>query len=160
MLFQVRPRTRPASLGTPADRAHNFSLLALGYSISGILGPLVAGFTIDHGGFVADVRGARACCRWCRRSCSPQASSPCPDPIRRMRTRKAAARSSSSRITSCAACSSSTCSLAVGWDLHTIVIPVYGARIGLSASQIGLILASFAAATFVVRFSMRWACGG
>jgi MFS family permease len=46
--------------------------------------------------------------------------------------------------------------LAMGWDLHTIVIPVYGASIGLSASQIGLILASFAAATFVVRFSMRW----
>jgi sugar phosphate permease len=44
----------------------------------------------------------------------------------------------------------------LGWDLHTIVIPVYGAGIGLSASQIGVILASFAAATFVVRFSMRW----
>ena len=46
--------------------------------------------------------------------------------------------------------------LSMAWDLHTIVIPVYGAGIGLSASQIGLILASFAAATFVVRFSMRW----
>ncbi len=46
--------------------------------------------------------------------------------------------------------------LSMGWDLHTIVIPVYGAGIGLSASQIGLVLASFAAATFVVRFSMRW----
>jgi len=46
--------------------------------------------------------------------------------------------------------------LSMGWDLHTIVIPVYGAGIGLSASQIGLVLASFAAATFLVRFSMRW----
>jgi len=36
------------------------------------------------------------------------------------------------------------------------VIPVYGAKIGLSASAIGLILASFAAATFVVRLAMRW----
>ena len=46
--------------------------------------------------------------------------------------------------------------LAMGWDLHTIVIPVYGSSIGLSASQIGAILAAFAAATFVVRLSMRW----
>jgi len=46
--------------------------------------------------------------------------------------------------------------LAMGWDLHTIVIPVYGEQRGLSASQIGLILASFAVATFIVRFSMRW----
>jgi MFS family permease len=46
--------------------------------------------------------------------------------------------------------------LAVAWDLHTIVIPVYGEQRGLSASQIGLILASFGAATFVVRFTMMW----
>ena len=36
------------------------------------------------------------------------------------------------------------------------MVPVYGATIGLSASQIGLVLASFAAATFAVRFGMRW----
>jgi len=44
--------------------------------------------------------------------------------------------------------------LAMGWDLQTIVIPVYGSAIGLSASQIGLVLASFSAATFVVRLAM------
>jgi MFS family permease len=46
--------------------------------------------------------------------------------------------------------------LAMAWDLHMIVIPVYGETIGLTASQIGLILASFGAATFLVRLSMRW----
>src|SRR5262249_20351625 len=46
--------------------------------------------------------------------------------------------------------------LSVAWDLHTFFIPVYGAKIGLSASRIGMILASFAAATFAVRLLMPW----
>ena len=44
--------------------------------------------------------------------------------------------------------------LAMAWDLHTFFIPIYGAKIGLSASRIGVILASFAAATFAVRLLM------
>ena len=44
--------------------------------------------------------------------------------------------------------------LAIAWDLHTVFVPIYGARLGLSASQIGMILSSFAAATFVIRFAM------
>ena len=44
--------------------------------------------------------------------------------------------------------------LSMAWDLHTFFIPIYGARIGLSASRIGVILASFAAATFAVRLLM------
>ena len=44
--------------------------------------------------------------------------------------------------------------LSLGWDLHTIFVPIYGAKIGLSASEIGGVLSSFAAATFVVRFFM------
>ena len=37
----------------PAARARNFSLLALGYSVSSFIGPLLAGFAIDHFGFRA-----------------------------------------------------------------------------------------------------------
>ena len=44
--------------------------------------------------------------------------------------------------------------LSMAWDLHTFFIPIYGATIGLSASRIGVILASFAAATFAVRLLM------
>ena len=44
--------------------------------------------------------------------------------------------------------------LSMAWDLHTFFIPIYGATIGLSASRIGVILASFAAATFAVRLMM------
>ena len=44
--------------------------------------------------------------------------------------------------------------LSMAWDLHSFFIPIYGANIGLSASRIGVILASFAVATFVVRLFM------
>jgi len=44
--------------------------------------------------------------------------------------------------------------LATGWDLYTFVIPIYGSRIGLSASTIGIVMSSFALATFVVRLAM------
>jgi predicted MFS family arabinose efflux permease len=44
--------------------------------------------------------------------------------------------------------------LATGWDLYTFLIPLYGARIGLSAASIGVILSTFAVATFAVRLAM------
>jgi predicted MFS family arabinose efflux permease len=39
----------------------------------------------------------------------------------------------------------------MGWDLYTFLMPVYGSNVGLSASEIGVIMGFFAAATFVVR---------
>jgi predicted MFS family arabinose efflux permease len=44
----------------------------------------------------------------------------------------------------------------MGWDLYSFMVPIYCARIGFSASMIGVVLASFAAATFVVRLMMRF----
>jgi len=44
--------------------------------------------------------------------------------------------------------------LASGWDMYTFVIPIYGTQIGLSASTIGIVMASFALATFLVRLVM------
>ncbi|MGA8050660.1 MAG: MFS transporter, partial [Burkholderiales bacterium] len=41
--------------------------------------------------------------------------------------------------------------LAMGWDLFSFALPIYGTRIGLSASTIGLVMGSFAGATFAVR---------
>ncbi len=37
------------------------------------------------------------------------------------------------------------------WDLYNFYLPVYGHGVGLSASAIGMILASFSAATLVIR---------
>jgi predicted MFS family arabinose efflux permease len=38
--------------------------------------------------------------------------------------------------------------------MYAFVVPIYGTRIGLSASTIGIVMSSFALATFVVRLAM------
>src|SRR5690606_2724359 len=44
--------------------------------------------------------------------------------------------------------------LSGAWDTHMFVVPLFGVSIGLSATVIGAILASFAAATFVIRLAL------
>ncbi len=155
MLFQVPAQNITGELGPPAARAHNFSTLALGYAISGLLGPLVAGFAIDHAGFVATfalfallpLLPAVVLARGRPRL-------PAPPPVARevrsggaieLLTHKKLRRVFLVNVL-----------LAMAWDLNTIVVPVYGDSIGLSASEIGVILACFGAATFVVRLGMPW----
>ena len=155
MAFQVAVQNVTGDLGGPTARVHNFSLLALGNSTSGLLGPLLAGFSIDHVGFaltfafLASFALAPAAVLAAGKVTLPGAH-----PAR------VAGRSGSAfeliahrKLRGVFAVN---VLLTMGWDLHTIVIPVYGTAIGLTASQIGVILASFAAATFVVRFSMPW----
>jgi MFS family permease len=155
MLFQVPAQNAAGELGSGDDRARNYSTLALGMGISTFLAPLIAGFTIDHGGFTATfavlamlpVVSGSVLLRG-----RPALPGPHPshaegptrrafDLVRHAKLRRVFMMN---------------LLLSVAWELHTIVIPVYGARIGLSASEIGLVLASFGAATFLVRVLMRW----
>ncbi|MEO5702018.1 MAG: MFS transporter [Casimicrobiaceae bacterium] len=158
MVFQVSAQKATGSLGPPTSRARNFSLYAMGNSISGFAGPLVAGLAIDWAGFriafvilaamavVASVVLARAPLAF-------PAGDPVPvidgggamELLRRPALRRVFAINAL---------------FTMAWDLHTIFIPIYGAKLALSASAIGAILATFAAATFVVRVAMpvlmRW----
>jgi len=40
------------------------------------------------------------------------------------------------------------------WDVLMFLVPIQGSKIGLSASEIGMVLGAFSAATFVVRVAM------
>ncbi len=53
MAFQLAAQTATGEFGGLARRARNFTLLSLGFSVSGFVGPLAAGFAIDHFGFRA-----------------------------------------------------------------------------------------------------------
>jgi len=155
MAFQVAAQNATGELGDATVRLHNFSLLALGYSISGLLGPLIAGFTIDHAGFAASFAvlaaiplmpiAVLAAGRLALPGPHPARIGAPPGSAFELIVHRKLRRVFAVNVL-----------LAMGWDLHTIVIPVYGAAIELSASQIGLVLASFSAATFVVRLSMRF----
>lgn len=153
MLFQVSIQNATGEMGPPGERAKNFSLLALGYSISGFCGPLFSGLAIDSLGFGATFAGFALLpllpvAVLARRTIAlpgrhrGHALAP-PGGIAQMFRNPHLKRVFIVNGL-----------LSMAWDLHTFFIPIYGATIGLSASRIGVILASFAAATFAVRLMM------
>ena len=153
MTFQVATQHATGELGTGTDRARNFSLLSLGYSVSGFIGPLLAGLTIDNFGFrTAFILLAIVPLLPVAVLASGRPALPRPDPgadaVQQGGVLALFRHKTLRRVFMINAL------LAMGWDLHTVFVPIYGAKIGLSASRIGVILASFAAATFVVRLVM------
>ena len=57
MLYQVAAQHIVGYIGKPEDRAVNFSVSALGFSVSGFIGPMLAGFGIDVIGYTAVLSG-------------------------------------------------------------------------------------------------------
>jgi MFS family permease len=138
--------------GTPEQRAMNFSWLALGFSVSNSLGPLVAGYAIDGLGHasaflvLAVFPLIALVLLWLRRA-----------PLPRPQTGAQGKRTGVLdllRIRGLRNTFIVSLLLAMGWDLYTFLIPLYGARIGLAAATIGVIMSTFALATFAVRLAM------
>jgi MFS family permease len=153
MLFQVATQNATGMFGHPSERPKNFAMLALGYSISGFCGPLVSGLMIDHVSF----RGTFALLALLPLIPVAVLSR---DVLKLPGARPVPEDSSSGGVAvlfrnrHLRRVFIVNALLAVAWDLHSFFIPIYGATIGLSASRIGVILAAFAAATFIVRLFM------
>ncbi|MBL0142805.1 MAG: MFS transporter [Betaproteobacteria bacterium] len=153
MFFHIAVQNAVGALSRPEDRAVNFSWLALGFSISGFLGPTTAGLAIDNAGYrvtfailaVSAIVPALALA--VRKPSLPRAH---PGPAPGARLKDLVGSRELRRVFLV------TGFLAMAWDLFFFVMPIYGTSIGLSASTIGGILGSFAAATFVVRMVLPW----
>jgi MFS family permease len=50
VFFNVSIQTLVGGIGRPEYRAQNFAWLSIGYSMSSFIGPVFAGFSIDHAG--------------------------------------------------------------------------------------------------------------
>jgi MFS family permease len=153
-VFQIAAQNATGELGGAMHRSRNFSLLALGHSTSLIIGPLVAGVSIDHLGFqwafgvlalVPLVPAMVLAGGWL-----PALPGPHPQHARAAQGGTLALLADH-RLRRLFAIN---VLFSLGWELHTIFIPIFGDSIGLSASAIGAVIASFAAATFAVRFAM------
>lgn len=150
MLVHICVSQAAGLLGAPEDRSRNFSLLALAFSTSGFLGPVISGFAIDWIGHrptflllgISVVSGiALMLARPVRLPAHPAPAQGAGhkrviDLFRIRGLRRALIASAV---------------LSMAWDLFTFVTPIHGTRLGLSASAIGLILGAFGAAIFVVR---------
>ena len=137
----------------PSRRAADFSWLALGGSISSLVGPVMSGLLIDFAGHrtafatLTVLTIANGALLYVHRADLPSRRAPKktaePPPmfellsIRDVRNVLVA-----------------VVLISMTWDLQTFMMPVHGTAVGLSASEIGLVLGSFAAATFVIRLAM------
>lgn len=140
----------------PAQLKRVFSWVALGPALSNALSPVVAGLLIDHVGFRSAFAFALAMPLLCWVLTLR---------VPRMLPRPAVAAASSGRHGRHSAWSllrqpamrrllRLNVVLAACWDAHMFAVPVIGHARGLTASQIGLVLGSFAIAASVVRLGI------
>ena len=153
MVFQIAIQ-RQLGLGTNEERMRNFSWLSLSLATSGLIGPLVTGISIDQIGhrFVFGLL-----------SLGPILSFIGLYKIRaallasHVKVSESKEKSSVFDLLSIAPLRkvfAANMLLSGAWDTHMFVVPIFGVGNGLSATTIGVILASFAAATIVVRLAL------
>ena len=153
MLVNVAAYHAVGELSKPEDRAINFSYVALGFSTSLFISPILSGVSIDSFGHRTTF-ALLACFTLLpiivlslkllpiavpKPKPSGDSTDNVLDLLRDPHLRRL-------YITMAI--------LTVAWDVYSFAIPVHGSLVGLSASEIGLVMASFAAATFTVRLAM------
>jgi predicted MFS family arabinose efflux permease len=153
MLFHIAANHAAGTMSPPAERVRNFSLVGLGFSTSGFLGPIIAGFAIDGlghwnaflllAGFPAAALAALAASRVALPGPRPRGA---PYPGRNVL--ELIAQPALRKVLIVSAISNMT------WDLFVFLIPIYGTTIGLTASTIGVVLGTFGAAIFAVRVAL------
>ncbi len=153
MAFQIAVQGQMGK-GTEEERLRNFSWLSLALAASGFSGPLIAGLSIDYLGH----RYAFALL-----ALAPVLST---IGVLRMRTHllashaRAVHHKTKRSVTDLLAIKplrrvfGANMLLSGAWDTHMFVVPIFGVGIGLSATTIGIILASFASATVVIRLAL------
>jgi MFS family permease len=137
-------------IGGEENRVRNYSLLSLGFSGAGFLGPMVAGFSIDHLGHLRTFLLLSLFALipllllWFRSGFLPPAG------------KRGVAEGKRNtfdlwRVPVLRNTFIASGIISSAWDLFQFYMPVYGYSLGLSASAIGTVLSVFALATFVIR---------
>ena len=140
-------------IGGEGNRVRNYALVSLGFSGAGFLGPMTAGFSIDHLGHLPTFLLLSLftiiplLLLWFRSGFLPPAGK-----------REAADGKRNAfdlwRIPVLRNTFIASGIISSAWDLFQFYLPVYGYSIGLSASAIGTVLGVFALATFVIRIGL------
>jgi MFS family permease len=142
-------------LATEDNRATQFSLLAIGFSVGGFTGPLVSGIAID---LLSHQRAFLVMAVFAILPAIAMLVRPIQLPARHTHRERPddAAILDLFHEPQLRRVYASVLIFSVAWDVYNFALPIHGVRIGLSASQIGIVMGTFAAATFAVRLAMPW----
>jgi MFS family permease len=145
----------------PEQRLRNYSWLAMTLAVSGFSGPLLAGLAIDHLGYrwvfaLLTVPPILALYGLIKKRAVITASHQVKEtPAIRQKAIDLL------KIRDLRYTFAANGLLAGAWDTHMFLVPLYGVSRDFSATTIGLILAAFALATFLIRLALpliqRWA---
>ena len=155
MFFGISVQNTVGFIGEPERRNANFSLLALSLSTSAFLGPLASGLAIDAFGHrswflvlalvplvtIAALMSNRLGLHKFRRHAHVGKPKRLADLFSERKVRFVFI---------------ITALQSIAWEMFQFVTPIYGSQIGLSASAIGMVIASFALATFIVRMALTF----
>ena len=150
MFYNVSAQNLVGSLGGAEERTRNFSNYALAMAIGSFLGPLAAGFSIDHVGHATSYLYAAALPlvpAVIMASARKVGRGP------RLKTEDEQAVLSTSLLANPVLRRTLIASAVAvtAQDLFQFYMPIYGHSVGLSASAIGVVLAMSGIAAFVVR---------
>lgn len=136
-----------------AGRTRAFGLMAVGFSLSALAGPMFAGAAIDLVGY-----------RWAFAALAllPLGAAlllrNAPDMPRPHRSADGNARGVLDllRLPPLRAVLLVSAMISAGWDLFTFLVPLHGAKSGLSATAIGLVAGAFGVGSATVRLALPW----
>lgn len=143
--------------GKPEDRIRNFSVISLGQSAAGMLGPVSAGFAIEHAGY------SETFLMFTIIAAVPLAALlfnllpyPPKGPARPRSTERKLGMLELMREPRLRAMYIVALLASSTWSIVIFLIPLYGTQIGLGASTIGIIIGAFSIATVVIRVVLPW----
>jgi predicted MFS family arabinose efflux permease len=153
MLINLAAYHAVGELSAPEDRPTNFSYVALGFSTSSFIAPMMSGVSIDRLGYpttflllalftvlpIAALSAKLLPAHKPAHHTDGATTGHVFDLLKRGEFRRLFI---------------AMAVLTVAWDVYGFAIPVHGTAIGLSASDIGFVMGAFAAATFAVRLAM------
>lgn len=142
-------------LSTSENRAAQYSVLAIGFSVGGFLGPMVGGVSIDH---LAHQKAFLVLAAFSILPAIAMLVRPVGQAAHKTHHDRPedAAVMDLLRQPQLRRVYINVLIFSVAWDVYNFALPIHGVRIGLSASQIGVVMGTFAAATFVVRLAIPW----
>jgi len=153
MLAHVSVNNAIGHIAGPAGRTRAFGLMAVGFSLSALAGPMAAGAAIDAVGYrqafvlLALVPVLTAFLLWHPPAVARPAAQPHAPP-RNV--------TDLLRLPPLRAVLIVSAMVSAGWDLFTFLVPLHGARSGLSATAIGLVAGAFGVGSALVRVALPW----